>query len=71
LKSVRAKLSSELSFGDGQGCLQAGVDKIEVTNVHPHGTYLRVYVSVTARANVYLPCPNPPAPPSPVSVSSR
>src|SRR5581483_5767981 len=33
MRSVRAKLSSELSFGSGQGCLRADVNKIEVTGV--------------------------------------
>jgi hypothetical protein len=57
LQSVRAKLSSDLAFGDGQGCLKADVSKIAVTGVHAHASYLRVYVSVTAQAGVYLPCP--------------
>jgi len=60
LKAVKAKLSSDLSFGDGQGCVRAEANKIEVTGVHAHGSYLRVYVAVTAQAGVYLPCPAPP-----------
>lgn len=56
LKPVRDKLSSELSFGDGRGCLKAAVDKIAVTGVHPHAAYLRLYVAVTAQAAVQLPC---------------
>ncbi len=59
MKSVRAKLSSELSFGDGQGCLRADLDKIEVTGVHAHANYLRLYVNITAHAAVFLPCPAP------------
>jgi hypothetical protein len=59
LKPVRDKLSSELSFGDGRGCLKAGVDKIAVTSVHPHANYLRLYVAVTAQAAVQLPCQTP------------
>lgn len=69
LKAVKAKLSSDLSFGDGQGCVRAEANKIEVTGVHPHGGYLRVYVAVTAQAGVYLPCPSPP--PAPEGVSAR
>jgi hypothetical protein len=70
LQSVKAKLSSDLSFADGQGCLRAEANKIEVTGVHPHGAYLRVYVNVTAQAGVYLPCPQTvPAPP--VQTSAR
>lgn len=68
LRSVRSKLSNELSFGDGQGCLQADVSKIEVQSVHAHASYLRLYVNVTGRASVYLPCPTPPAP---TAVSTR
>jgi hypothetical protein len=68
LKSVRDKLSSDLAFGDGQGCLKADVSKIAVTGVHAHASYLRVYVSVTAQAGVYLPCPSTaPVPTVPVA----
>jgi hypothetical protein len=56
LAEVRSKLSTDLSFGDAQGCLRANVSRIEVTSVNPHPTYLRVYVGVTAQASVYLPC---------------
>lgn len=62
LLKVREKLSSDLSFGDNQGCLRAAVDKIEVTGVHAHASYLRVHVNVIAQAAVYLPCPTPAAP---------
>jgi Domain of unknown function (DUF4403) len=57
LKAVRDKLSSDLDFGNGQGCLKAQANKIEVSGVHVHGAYLRVYVNVTGSAAVYLPCP--------------
>ena len=57
LRTVRDKLSTNLAFGNGQGCVQASADKIEVTGVHVHGSYLRIYVDVTARTNVYMPCP--------------
>jgi hypothetical protein len=56
LRAVKDKLSTNLSFGYGQGCLKANADKIEVTGVHAHGSYLRVYVAVTGRASAYLPC---------------
>jgi hypothetical protein len=69
LTAVKQKLSSDLSFADGTGCLRADTNKIEVTGVHPHGNYLRVYVAVTAQASVYLPCPS--APPAPVTTSSN
>jgi hypothetical protein len=61
LAEVRAKLSTDLSFGDAQGCLRSNVSRIEVTSVNPHPTYLRIYVSITAQASVYLPCPSPQA----------
>lgn len=58
LADVRNKLSSDLTFGDNQGCLRSNVSKIEVTGVHTHASYLRVYVSLTGQASVYLPCPS-------------
>jgi hypothetical protein len=57
LGKVKEKLSSELGFGDGQGCLRASVDKIEVTGLHAHAAYLRLHVGVTGRASAYMPCP--------------
>jgi hypothetical protein len=62
LSAVRAKLSNDFAFGGDLGCLRADVAKIEVTGVYPHGAYLRVYVTATAQAGVYLPCPSAPAP---------
>jgi hypothetical protein len=61
LSQVRAKMSSELSFdgGAGQGCLKAQVHRIEVTGVHAHASYLRLYVALTGQAAMYLPCPAP------------
>jgi hypothetical protein len=59
LNEVRKKLSSDLTFGDNQGCLRSNVSKIEVTGVHAHPSYLRVYVALTGQASVYLPCPSP------------
>jgi hypothetical protein len=59
LAEVRKKLSSDLTFGDNQGCLRSNVSKIEITGVHAHPSYLRVYVALTGQASVYLPCPSP------------
>jgi uncharacterized protein DUF4403 len=63
VRSVRDKLASDLSFGGGKGCFRAEAHKIEVTGVHAHANYLRVYVTVTARAAVDMPCPTVMAPP--------
>ena len=57
LRSVKDKLSTDLAFGNGQGCVKASADKIEVSGVHVHANYLRMYVTVIGRASVYLPCP--------------
>jgi Domain of unknown function (DUF4403) len=59
LQAVKDKMSSELSFNNGQGCLRAAVNKIEVTGIHTHQQYLRLYVALTGQASVYLPCPAP------------
>lgn len=56
LKAVREKLSTDLSFGNGQGCLKAAVHKIAVDSVHVHGTYLRLYVTTSASASLFMPC---------------
>ncbi len=57
VRAARDKLASDLSFGGGKGCFRAEAHKIEVTGVHAHAHYLRVYVAVTARASVDMPCP--------------
>lgn len=57
LRDVKSKLSSDLTFGGKGACFKGNVDKIEVTGAYPHGAYLRVYVAVTARASVTMPCP--------------
>jgi hypothetical protein len=59
LKNVREKLSSELTFGGPAACFKGDLDKIEVQSAHAHGSYLRVYVAVTARASATLPCRAP------------
>jgi hypothetical protein len=56
LANVRAKLSSELTFGTAQQCFVATVDKLELTDLHAHASYLRVNVLVTGRAAASLPC---------------
>jgi hypothetical protein len=68
LKGVREKLSSELTFGSPAACFKGDLDKIEVLSAHAHGSYLRVYVALTARASATLPCRNPP-PPAPAAPS--
>jgi hypothetical protein len=63
LRDVKAKLSSDLTFGAKAACFKGNVDKIEVTGAYPHGSYLRVYVAVTARASATMPCPEPASDP--------
>ena len=55
--AVREKLSQDVAFDGNLGCLRASVAKIEVTGIYPHGSYLRVYVTTTAQAGVFIPCP--------------
>lgn len=64
--SVRQRLSTDTMVED-LGCARTSVAKIAVTSVHPHASYLRVYVSVTAQGSVYLPCPTV----APAAVSTR
>lgn len=59
LASVRAKLSSDLTFGNDEQCFVGAVDKLELTELHAHAAYLRVNVVVTARASASLPCASP------------
>ncbi len=63
LRSVREKLSSELTFGSAKECFVGNVDKLELTELHAHESYLRLNVVVTARASASSPCLSPlPAP---------
>jgi hypothetical protein len=55
-KAIKEKVSTDLTFGNERGCFKGTVDKLEVTGVHAHAKYLRAYVTVTARANVSMPC---------------
>jgi hypothetical protein len=66
MRDVREKLGEGLTFAREGGCFRGDVDAIEVTGVHPHASYVRVYVAVTARARLAMPCENaaPPGPPS-------
>jgi hypothetical protein len=61
LHDARSKLGDQLTFGSDKGCFRGDVDRVEVTGVHPHAAYLRVYVAVTARARASFPC-TPAAP---------
>lgn len=53
---LREQLASSLSFGDEKACFKGAVDKIEVTGLHPHATYVRVTVALTGRARLQMPC---------------
>jgi hypothetical protein len=57
LREVTGKLGTGVTFRRAGGCFKGDVDRIEVTGVHAHAAYLRVYVAVTARARVMMPCP--------------
>jgi hypothetical protein len=67
LRAVRQRLSSDFELGGDLGCLRADVAKIEVAGVYPHSSYLRVYVTVTAQAGAFLPCPASDSPAVPVT----
>jgi len=69
LEGVREKLSSDLTFGGPTACFKADLDKIEVLSAHAHGSYLRVYVAVTARTAATMPCRTPPPPPPPAATT--
>jgi hypothetical protein len=56
LRDARAKLGDGLTFGSEKACFHGDVDRVEVTSVHPHAAYLRVYVAVVARARASFPC---------------
>lgn len=59
LQAVREKLGPELTFGSAKECFVGHVDKLELTELHAHESYLRVNVVVTARASASLPCAEP------------
>ncbi|HEX3770784.1 MAG TPA: DUF4403 family protein [Polyangiaceae bacterium] len=56
IREARDKLGSGLTFEAGGGCFEGDVDTVEVTGVHFHAAYVRVYVAVTARARLTMPC---------------
>jgi hypothetical protein len=56
LHEATDRLGSELTFGTDKACFHGDVDRVEVTSVHTHAAYLRMYVSVTARARATMPC---------------
>jgi hypothetical protein len=56
IHEAESKLGDQLTFGGDKGCFRGEVDRVEVTGVHPHAAFLRVYVSVTAHARVEMPC---------------
>jgi len=59
IHEAEAKLGDELTFGGSDGCFKGHVDRVDVPGVFPHAGYLRVYVAVTGRARVDVPCGGP------------
>lgn len=60
LREARQQIGDDLTFERLEpptGCFQGMVDGIAVTGLHWHADYVRVYVAVTARARVLVPCP--------------
>lgn len=57
LRAARDELTKDLSVGDEKGCLRADVTRVAVTGIHPHGSYLRLAVSLTGKATAHVPCP--------------
>ncbi len=55
-QAVKKKLSTDLTFGDAKQCFIGRLDKLELTELHTHESYLRVNVVVTAQASASLPC---------------
>jgi uncharacterized protein DUF4403 len=56
LAMVKDKLSKELSFNEGLGCVRAELLRSEITGIYPHQGFLRIYVTVNAQVSIYLPC---------------
>ncbi len=62
LQEARQKFGADLTFGSESSCFHGDVDRVEVTGLHAHAAYLRVYVAITARARASMPCsPSTPA----------
>jgi hypothetical protein len=57
-------LSVDVSLAEGVAplCTRAEVGRVEVSSVEAHDPYLRLYVTTTATAAGYLPCPHAPMP---------
>lgn len=56
LAAVRDKMSTELSFSEGLGCVRGQVLRTEVTGIYPHPSFLRIYVETDVQVGLYLPC---------------
>jgi Domain of unknown function (DUF4403) len=56
LAAVRNKMSTELSFSEGLGCVRGQVLRTGVTGIYPHPSFLRIYVETDAQLGLYLPC---------------
>jgi len=56
LNLVKDKLTKELSFSDGLGCVKAELLRSEITGIYPHQSFLRIYVTVHAQAGIFIPC---------------
>jgi hypothetical protein len=56
LALVRDKLSKELTFSEGLGCVRAELLRSEISGIYPHQGFLRIYVTVNAQGSIYLPC---------------
>ncbi|HEY4220459.1 MAG TPA: DUF4403 family protein [Myxococcota bacterium] len=77
LAQLKSKLTSALSTSVPLAentpplCTKAELGRVEIASVEAHDAYLRVYVSTTALASAYLPCPDAPAAPAAPAVSAR
>jgi hypothetical protein len=56
---IRERLSTDIALAGDLACLKPHVAKIEVVGVYPHASFLRVYVSATAQASLFVRCPEP------------
>jgi hypothetical protein len=56
IAAVKNKLSTELTFSDGLGCVRAELLRSEITGIYPHQSFLRIYVTVNGQGAIYLPC---------------
>lgn len=56
LAAAKDKMSTQLTFEEGNGCVRAQVLRTEITGIHPHQGFLRIYVSTYAQASLFMPC---------------